>query len=117
MGLSATAKDTQDADCPTLETLMQRAQAGDASAYHLLFSEVANRMRRLVRRRAPWLRHEDVKDIVQGPYIRGATPGTPRARSCRGLSPLRGRALAWHTVVWMSAGLGADGRRRGANSP
>lgn len=64
MGFSATAKDTQDADCPTLETLMQRAQAGNASAYHLLLSEVANRMRRLVRRRAPWLRPEDVEDIV-----------------------------------------------------
>ena len=49
----------------SLETLMQKAQGGDVDAYHLLLSDVAERMRRLARRRAPWLRPEDVEDIVQ----------------------------------------------------
>lgn len=44
---------------------MQKAQSGDVDAYHLLLSDVAERMRRLARRRAPWLRPEDVEDIVQ----------------------------------------------------
>lgn len=60
-----TRSQRSDAPTPSLETLMQRAQAGDAEAYHLLLSEVASRMRRLVRRRAPWLKPEDVEDIVQ----------------------------------------------------
>lgn len=60
-----TRSQRSDAPTPTLETLMQRAQVGDAEAYHLLLSEVASRMRRLVRRRAPWLKPEDVEDIVQ----------------------------------------------------
>jgi len=50
---------------PALETLMQQAQSGDAAAYCRLLSEVAVRMRRLVRRRAPWLSPEDVEDLVQ----------------------------------------------------
>ena len=48
-----------------LEMLMQRAQTGDAEAYGNLLSDVALRMRRLVRRRAPWLSAEDVEDLVQ----------------------------------------------------
>lgn len=50
---------------PTLETLMQQAQSGDSVAYGRLLSEVSVRMRRLVRRRAPWLSPEDVEDLVQ----------------------------------------------------
>jgi len=50
---------------PALETLMQRAQSGDPVAYGQLPSEVSVRMRRLVRRRAPWLSPEDVEDLVQ----------------------------------------------------
>ena len=50
---------------PSLETLMQRAVAGDTTAYGRLLSEVAVRMRRLVQRRAPWLSPEDVEDVVQ----------------------------------------------------
>jgi RNA polymerase sigma factor (sigma-70 family) len=48
-----------------LETLMQRGVAGDSAAYRQLLSEVAVRMRRLVRHRAPWLSSEDVEDLVQ----------------------------------------------------
>lgn len=50
---------------PALEMLMQQAQSGDPVAYGLLLSEVSVRMRRLVRRRAPWLSPEDVEDMVQ----------------------------------------------------
>lgn len=52
-------------DAVALEPLMTRAQAGDGAAYHALLSEVAVRMRRLVRRRAPWLSPEDTEDLVQ----------------------------------------------------
>lgn len=44
---------------------MQLVQQGDAQAYHSLLGEVALRMRRLVRRRAPWLTPADVEDVVQ----------------------------------------------------
>lgn len=44
---------------------MRRAQAGDAAAYRVLLDDVAGRMRRLVRRRAPWLQPSDVEDLVQ----------------------------------------------------
>lgn len=50
---------------PPLEVLMRRAQARDADAYRALLDEVAGRMRRLVRRRAPWLQPSDVEDMVQ----------------------------------------------------
>ena len=50
---------------PALEALMRRAQAGDAEAYRTLLSEVALRMRRIVRHRAPWLSPADVEDLVQ----------------------------------------------------
>ncbi len=44
---------------------MKAAQAGDTGAYARLLADVALRMRRLVRRRAPWLSPEDVEDLVQ----------------------------------------------------
>lgn len=44
---------------------MRRAQAGDSAAYRALLDDVATRMRRLVRRRAPWLQPSDVEDMVQ----------------------------------------------------
>lgn len=50
---------------PSLEDLMRRAQSGDAKAYHVLLSQVAVRMRTLVRRRAPWLTPSDKEDVVQ----------------------------------------------------
>jgi len=50
---------------PSLEALMRRGQAGEAEAYRQLLSAVALRMRRLVRRRAPWLTAEDAEDLVQ----------------------------------------------------
>ena len=50
---------------PPLEVLMRRAQVGDADAYRALLNDVAGRMRRLVRRRAPWLQLSDVEDLVQ----------------------------------------------------
>lgn len=62
--MTAKANPQNDAG-PAFEILMRKAQAGDAGAYHLLLSEVATRMRRLVKRRAPWLNPEDVEDIVQ----------------------------------------------------
>ncbi len=49
----------------SLESLMRQAQNGDTAAYHALLAEVAQRMRRLVRRRAPWLVQADVEDLVQ----------------------------------------------------
>jgi len=52
-------------DAVALEPLMMRAQSGDGAAYHALLTEVAVRMRRLVRRRAPWLSAEDTEDLVQ----------------------------------------------------
>lgn len=56
---------TEGPDPVSLERLMQRAQEGDKVAYRDLLAEVAQRMRRLVRRRAPWLSSEDVEDLVQ----------------------------------------------------
>lgn len=50
---------------PALEALMRRAQAGDGEAYRTLLSEVALRMRRIVRHRAPWLDPADTEDMVQ----------------------------------------------------
>jgi RNA polymerase sigma factor (sigma-70 family) len=66
-GRCMTARHDQEdsSGLPTLEALMRRGQAGEAEAYRLLLSEVAVRMRRLVRRRAPWLTAEDVEDLVQ----------------------------------------------------
>ena len=49
----------------SLDALMCAAQAGDQKAYRLLLDQIAQRMRRLVRHRAPWLSAEDVEDIVQ----------------------------------------------------
>ena len=48
-----------------LDPLMRASQAGDGRAYRALLEEVALRMRRLVRARAPWLGQADVEDIVQ----------------------------------------------------
>lgn len=48
-----------------LDSLMRAAQSGDERAYGALLAEVALRMRRLVRARAPWLGSADVEDIVQ----------------------------------------------------
>ena len=55
----------QAREAVALEPLMTRAQAGDNAAYRALLTEVAARMRRLVRRRAPWLSAEDTEDLVQ----------------------------------------------------
>ena len=52
-------------DAVALEPLMVRVQQGDAAAYRALLDDVAQRMRRLVRRRAPWLAPADVEDMVQ----------------------------------------------------
>ncbi|MCC5991800.1 MAG: sigma-70 family RNA polymerase sigma factor [Rhodobacteraceae bacterium] len=48
-----------------LDALMRAAQHGDSRAYHTLLQEVADRMRRLVAARAPWLGKADIEDIVQ----------------------------------------------------
>ncbi len=45
--------------------LMRAAQDGDKSAYRVLLSEIAPLIRRVVRRRHPFLPIEDVEDLVQ----------------------------------------------------
>lgn len=52
-----------------LGALMLAAQAGNRQAYRRLLDAVAVRLRRLIRRRAPWLPVEDVEDLVQETLI------------------------------------------------
>jgi len=63
--MAATPDRDEQKRAGALEPLMRRAQQGDALAYRALLDAVALRMRRLVRRRAPWLRPEDIEDLVQ----------------------------------------------------
>jgi RNA polymerase sigma-70 factor (ECF subfamily) len=48
-----------------LARLMAAAQAGDRQAYRMLLSEIAPIVRRIVRRRHPFLSLEDTEDLVQ----------------------------------------------------
>ncbi len=48
-----------------LGTLMQAAQRGDQAAYRDLLRQVARKLRGAVHCRAPWLKREDVEDVVQ----------------------------------------------------
>jgi RNA polymerase sigma factor (sigma-70 family) len=50
---------------PDLAALMAAAQAGDGGAYRRLLSEIAPIVRRVVRRRHPFLSAEDIEDLVQ----------------------------------------------------
>lgn len=52
-------------DPQPLDALMTLSQQGDAAAYERLLSEVALRMRRMLRSRAPWLSAADSEDVVQ----------------------------------------------------
>lgn len=66
LAMSATRSQSQmQGNRPQLEVLMRRTQMGDNAAYRALLDDVAARMRRLVRRRAPWLQPSDVEDMVQ----------------------------------------------------
>lgn len=55
----------QQAQPDRLAGLMQAGQAGDGAAYRTLLAELATLMRRVVRRRAPYLSPEDIEDLVQ----------------------------------------------------
>jgi RNA polymerase sigma factor (sigma-70 family) len=48
-----------------LARLMAAAQAGDSQSYRTLLSEIAPIVRRIVRRRHPFLSTEDIEDLVQ----------------------------------------------------
>lgn len=48
-----------------LGSLMQAAQAGDRVAYRSLLERLAPRLRMVVKRRAPWLDHDEIEDLVQ----------------------------------------------------
>lgn len=54
---------------PALETLMQAAQAGDASAYARLLKEITPRLHAMVRRQRQFLPTEDIEDLVQDVLI------------------------------------------------
>jgi len=58
-----------DAPADELGTLMLAAQAGDRQAYRQLLDAVALRLRRLIRRRAPWMPEDEVEDLVQETLI------------------------------------------------
>ena len=62
---SLAAQAEESPERAALDSLMRDAQSGDERAYRALLAEVALRMRRLVRARAPWLGIADVEDIVQ----------------------------------------------------
>ena len=62
---SGAGRGTAQVGRAALDPLMCAAQLGDEAAYRALLTEVALRMRRLVRARAPWLGQADVEDIVQ----------------------------------------------------
>jgi RNA polymerase sigma-70 factor (ECF subfamily) len=44
---------------------MRSAQAGDGAAYRQLLTSIVPRLRHLIRRRRPFLKPEDVEDLVQ----------------------------------------------------
>jgi RNA polymerase sigma factor, sigma-70 family len=54
-----------DSNSPTLEALMQAAQAGDMRAYERLLKEITPNLRQIVRRRRPFFTAEEVEDQVQ----------------------------------------------------
>ncbi len=56
-------------DEPTLETLMQAAQAGDARAYARLLKEITPRLHAMIRRQRRFLPAEDIEDLVQDVLI------------------------------------------------
>src|SRR5207247_4228862 len=48
-----------------LADLMAAAQAGDAPSYRMLLAAIAPMVRRIIRRRHPFLSSEDTEDLVQ----------------------------------------------------
>ncbi len=59
--IDGSGRDTPEA----LSELMRAAQQGDGAAYERLLTQVAHRMRGLVRARAPWMTPADCEDMVQ----------------------------------------------------
>jgi RNA polymerase sigma-70 factor (ECF subfamily) len=55
----------QDSNSPTMEALMQAAQAGDMRAYERLLREITPKLRQIVRRRRQFFTAEEVEDLVQ----------------------------------------------------
>lgn len=56
-------------DEPSLETLMQAAQAGDGRSYARLLNEITPRVQRMVRRQRNFLPAADIEDLVQDVLI------------------------------------------------
>lgn len=54
---------------PSLEMLMQAAQAGDAKAYARLLKEIAPRLNAIIRRQRHFLPAADIEDLVQDVLI------------------------------------------------
>lgn len=55
----------RDSNSPTLESLMQAAQAGDMRAYERLLREITPKLRQIVRKRRQFFTAEEVEDQVQ----------------------------------------------------
>ena len=55
----------RDSNSPSLESLMQAAQAGDMRAYGRLLREVTPKLRQMVRKRRQFFTAEEVEDLVQ----------------------------------------------------
>ena len=55
----------RDSNSPSLESLMQAAQAGDMRAYERLLREITPRLRQMVRKRRQFFSAEEVEDQVQ----------------------------------------------------
>lgn len=52
-------------DDARLAELMQAAQGGDSGAYRQLLANVVPRLRHLIKKRRPFLKPEDIEDLVQ----------------------------------------------------
>ena len=50
---------------PSMESLMQAAQAGDMHAYERLLREVTPKLRQMVRKRRQFFTAEEIEDLVQ----------------------------------------------------
>jgi len=56
---------TQQAIDDNLRSLMQAAQAGDASAYRAVLNDISPRLRRMIQSQRRFLNSEEIEDIVQ----------------------------------------------------
>ena len=60
---------TEQANDPTLERLMQAAQAGDARAYGCLLSDITPRLRRIIWSQRRFMSPDEIEDILQDVLI------------------------------------------------